>query len=81
MSCLPHNRVEVRGDILVECILNSFTDIPSFLPRGKGGSGLNLLHLDPRPFDFLDDALDRGRPDEGLRMFVPAAHKFLDHLF
>ena len=50
-------------------------------PSGQGGSGLDLLHLDPRPLDLLDDVLDGGRPDEGLGILVPGLHKFLDRLF
>ena len=28
----------------------------------QAGSGLDLLHLHPRPLDLLDDVLDGGRP-------------------
>jgi hypothetical protein len=67
---------------LVECILNNFTDYSLlFSASGQGGSRLDLLHLDPRPLDFRDDALDRGRPEERFRMLIPSAHKFLDRLF
>src|SRR5256885_2313719 len=64
--------------MLVVCILNSFTDYSFLFPAaGQGGSGLDLLHLDPRPLDFRHDALDGGRPDEGLRIFVPASQEFV----
>src|SRR2546421_11907742 len=67
---------------LVVCILNSCTDYSFLFPAaGQGGSGLDLLHLDPRPLDFRHDALDGGRPDEGLRTYVPASQEFPDRRF
>jgi len=47
-------------------------------PPGPGGSGLDLLHLDPRAIDLFDDALDGGAPDERLGVLVPGSHKCLD---
>ena len=38
-----------------------------------GGSGFDLLHLDPRAIDLFDDVLDGGAPDERLGVFVPGA--------
>ena len=40
-----------------------------------------MLHLEPRPIDLLDDALDGRRPDKGLGIEVPGLHEFLDRLF
>ena len=49
-------------------------------PPGLGGSGFDLLHLDPRALDLFDDVLNRGGPDERLGVFVPGLHKCLDRL-
>src|ERR1035437_5521426 len=47
---------------------------------GLRGSGLDLLHLNPRPVDFLHNFPYGGRPDEGLRLGVPGLHKFVNRL-
>src|SRR5271154_1064742 len=54
---------------------------PLFCASGKGGSGVDLLHLEPRAFDLLDDLTDAGGPDERLGVLVPGLHKFFDRLF
>src|SRR5260370_35161466 len=50
-----------------------------FPPR-LGGSGFDLLHLDPRAIDLFEDVLDGGAPDERLGVLVPGLHKCLDRL-
>jgi hypothetical protein len=53
---------------------------PLLFSPGLGGSGFDLLHLDPRAINLFDDVLDGGAPDERLGGFVPGLHKCLDRL-
>src|SRR5712671_1306924 len=50
----------------------------TFFAPGEGRPGFDLLHFGSRPGDFLDDLLHRGRPDEGLGVFVPGCQKLID---
>src|SRR5580658_100274 len=49
-----------------------------FLAARQSRAGFDLLKLRPCAGNLLDDVLDRGRPDEGLRIFVPGAQELID---
>jgi hypothetical protein len=65
---------------LVVCPVYGFTDQPLLFSPRLGGSGFDLIHLDPRAIDLFDHVLDGGAPDERLGVLVPGSHTCLDRL-
>src|SRR5487761_50083 len=51
-----------------------------FFTSWEGGTGRDLLHFGSRSSDFLDDLLDRCRPDKGLGRLIPTADECVDRL-